>query len=136
MITEERGEEPIVKSLERVIALTLGRLRGGQRRDARRRQRHVDLGRREVRARLVGADALPPVARLLGGAPVRLLADNEREGPPVDVHTIAVRMLDVPNPNRGVVAPRALVVGEDVQPDGRRHSRVNTVGFTTSVRSA
>src|SRR5262249_13133470 len=136
VVTEERGEEPVVKSLERALALTLGTLRGRQRRDAGGRQRRVDLRGCEAGLRLLGADALPPVARLRGDAPIRLFAGDEWERSPVKTHAIAVGLLDLAQPYCGVVAPRALIVGEDVQPDRCCHSRVNTVGFTTSVRSA
>src|SRR5438876_361796 len=136
VVTEVRGEEPRVQSLERSLALQLGALRGRQRRDARRRQRRGDLRRHEARAGLLGADAPPALARLLGDAAVRLLAGDQRKGPPVDPHTVAVGLLDRAEPHGGVVAPGAQVVGEDVESDRRGHSRVNTVGRTTSVRSA
>ena len=101
---------------------TLGALRGDQRGDARRRQRRVDRRRHEARAGLLGADALTPVSRLLGDAPVRLLGGDERERPPVHTHAVAVGLLDVAEPHRGVVAPRSEVVGEDVQADGLGHA--------------
>src|SRR5262249_44389588 len=101
-----------------------------------RRQRRVEVWRHERCARLLGGDALAALAHLLGDPSPGLPVRDQRERAPVDLHAVAVLALDPGDPHRGVVAPRAQIVREDVQPNGAAHAPPNTVGWATSVLSA
>src|SRR5262245_62082191 len=61
-----------------------------------------------------------------GGAAPGTLIRDQWECAPANVDLLAVHIFDVTEPHRGVVAPRSEVVGEDVEPDRRRHDTLIT----------